>query len=160
MKYLSLLVFVLLSACNRTSPSERSKDRTVQVHLHYGKYSDVNTFDSTLVKDLIPGTVKIPFSFTNQEQEMILAKAESLDFFSYPDTLRRKPNVFVYPDLGPETIRLKNGNREVTVVSFWSVDDYYLKYFDGFQQLEKIINDIVMAKPEYKALPPQKGVYL
>ena len=159
MKYLLLLLSFFAIKCINFQAQEGTEQQLLQINLQEGAYDDVNTFEGTLVKDLIPGTVKIPFWFTKREQEIILTKAEDINFFSFPDTLQPEPNVVVTPNLGPEVIRLKIRDKDKTVVSFYPVEDKYKKYIDSFTQLKDLINDIVESKPEYKALPPRKGGY-
>ncbi|MDP1994235.1 MAG: hypothetical protein Q8K40_03215 [Ignavibacteria bacterium] len=119
----------------------------------------MNTFEQSLTKDLIPDTIKISFWFTKREQEIILTKAERIGFFNFPDTIFAKPNETQLPDYGAQTLRIKFGNKDKTVVWFNPVDELRFKYFVLLRELKILILDIVESKSEYKALPERKGGY-
>ncbi|MCK9209873.1 MAG: hypothetical protein M0P61_03440 [Ignavibacteriaceae bacterium] len=159
MRNLFILMLVIFVGCSTSYFDKEDEPQLVEIHLHYGHYDDVNTFEKSLVKDLIPGTVKISFWFTKREQEIILSKAERIGFFKFPDTVFAKPNVTISPDYGTQTLRIRVGDKDKTVVWFLPPDEVKFKYFVMLRELENLIIDIVESKPEYKVLPKRKGGY-
>ena len=149
---------LLLSGCRVSSSNGTPDEQFVQVYLHYGHYDEINTFQQTLQKDLIPDTVSIPFWFTKREQEIILTTAERFYFFSFPDTVYKQPNEDIAHDFGPQTLRIRVGNKDKTIVWFEPHDKKF-KYYSLLIELRNLIIDIVASKPEYKALPPTRGGY-
>ena len=158
MRLPTIIIVLLLSGCCGAPNNKNSDEQSVQIYLHYGYHDEINTFDETLQKDLVPDTVRIPFRFTKREQEIILTTAERFSFFSFPDTVFKEPNVDMFPDHGPQSLRIRVGNKDKTIVWFEPHDKRF-KYYPLLLELKNLIIDIVESKPEYKALPPTKGGY-
>ena len=158
MKFSTIILIVSLSGCSVAPNNKIPDEQFVQVYLHYGYHDEINTFEQTLQKDLVPDTVRIPFWFTKREQEIILTNAERFSFFSFPDTVYKQPNEDIAPNFGPQTLRIRVGNKDKTIVWFEPHDKRF-KYYSLLIELRNLIIDIVVSKPEYKALPPNKGVY-
>jgi hypothetical protein len=152
------IIVLLLSGCCVAQNNNTPDEQFVQVYLHYGYHDEINTFEQTLQKDLIPDTVRIPFWFTKREQEIILTTAERFSFFSFPDTVYKQHNVVIAPDFGPQMLRIRAGNKDKTIVWFEPHDKRF-KYYPLLIELRNLIIDIVVSKPEYKALPATKGGY-
>jgi len=76
-----------------------------------------------------------------------------------PDTIyKRPPSEQVEPDLGLQVLRIKYKGLDKTVVWDYPISQRCKnKYF--IESITQLIWDIVTSKPEYKALPPRKGVY-
>jgi hypothetical protein len=53
---------------------EQHDPQVLQIYMHTGYRDDVDTFRGFLQKDLVPGTVTIPFWFTTREQEILLGE--------------------------------------------------------------------------------------
>ena len=158
MKFSAISLVLLLFGCCASLCDKTPDEQFVQVYLHHGYYNDINTFDQTLQKDLVPGTVRIPFWFTKREQEIILTNAERFYFFSFPDTVYKQPNEDTDPDFGAQTLRIRVGNKDKTIVWFEPHDKRF-KYYPLLIELRNLIIDIVVSKPEYKELPSTKGGY-
>ncbi|MFA5835308.1 MAG: hypothetical protein WDA22_17645 [Bacteroidota bacterium] len=159
MKNLLIGIFLSFVGCSTSHIDKGNDIQEVKVHLHHGYYDDVNTFEQSLTKDLIPDTIKISFWFTKREQEIILTKAERIGFFNFPDTFFAKPNEMQLPDYGAQTLRIKSRNKDKTVVWFNPTDELRFKYFVLLRELKILILDIIESKPEYKILPERKGGY-
>jgi len=98
---------------------------------------------------------------TTREQEILLTKIENAGFFSFPDTIHKSPNVIQQPDHGAQILRIKYKDQDKTVVWYYPIDTkaeykFFKYYIEGIKQL---LYDIIVSKPEYKALPPVKGGY-
>lgn len=134
------------------------QDLFLQLFLHYNMADELDTFHGIYQKDLIPGTVRTEMYLTPNEQEVILTALERYHFFSLPDTLHSSPNVKRFPDFGAQVLRVKTKDIDKTVVWFYPIDRKY-KADVYVEHIISLIQDIVYAKPEYKALPPTKGGY-
>jgi len=156
--FLFLICILFVGCCGALSDKDY-EPQLVQIFLHHGQLDEVNTFEETLTKDLIPGTVKTSFWFTKREQEIILSTAERYGFFNFPDTILAKPDITIRPDHGAEILHIKEGSRDKTVVWFYPPDQEKFKYFSLLIELRNLILNIVESKPEYKVLPPRKGGY-
>lgn len=161
MKWLSLIWIFFIIGCS-VQPIKTIKlhdEQFVQIYIKWGSYDELNTFEETLVKDLIPGTVKIPFWLTKREQEIILTTAERVYFFSYPDTVKSLLGVSISPDHGSQVLRIKAGDKDKMIIWHEPVDRQLFKYYPLLKELQNLIINIVKSKPEYKTLPPTKGGY-
>lgn len=159
MKFSPITLALLLFGCCALRSDKTPDEQFVQIYLHYGFGDEINTFQQTLQKDLVPGTVTIPFSFTKREQEIILTNAERFRFFNFPDTVNRQTDETIQPDAGAQTLRIRVGDKDKTIVWF-EPHDRRFKYYPLLIELRNLILDIVVSKPEYKALPPAKGGYM
>jgi hypothetical protein len=159
-KFLVFLTGVLVSSCSIVSPSSNTDHdaQFIQIFYHSGLLDELDTFHGTYQKDLIPGAARTTMWLTSREQEMILDKVERFGFFSFPDTIHRPPNQAVSPDFGPQVIRMKYKDQDKTIVWYYPISSKskFKYYIEGIQEL---LNDIIVSKPEYKALPPAKGGY-
>ena len=158
MRFSIIIIILLLSECCVAQNIKTPDEQFVQIYLHYGYHNEINTFEQTLLKDLVPDTVRIPFCFTKREQEIILTNAERFNFFSFPDTVNKQPNEDISPDFGQQILRIRVGNKDKTIVWFEPHDKKF-KYYSLLIELKNLIIDIVVSKLEYKALPPTKSGY-
>ena len=141
-------------------PSQLSADHDqqfIQIFFHHAMHDELDTFNGTYTKDLIPGKVTTEMWLTTRDQEILLTKAEAIGFFELPDTLNRESGIGEFPDFGAQTIRIKHGPRDKTVVWFETTRD---KRRFVVEDLRRLLIDIIRSKPEYKALPPAKGAYI
>jgi hypothetical protein len=98
---------------------------------------------------------------TIREQEIILTNVERLRFFSLHDTVYPlPPGHIISPNMGRQVLKIKYKDMERTVI--WDSGVEIIKcYKDMYfiNSITELINDIIVSKPEYKALPPSKGAY-
>jgi hypothetical protein len=149
-------------SCTRqpAEPGAEADPQALKIHMQYWFSDELNTFDQTLTKDLVlDGTITVPFWLTSAEQDTILREAMGINFFSAPDTIKRQPGVSMEPDPSPDMLRLKFGNQDKTVVWYFPVDTTNT-YAKSTLSLRNRIISIILSKPEYKALPDARGVYL
>ena len=157
-----LYLYLLLSAGCIPFFGESHDPQFVQIDFRYGNGDRIDTFSGILVKDLIPGTASTNFWFTKQEQEMILAKVDSLGFFSLPDTIDITPHIIIQPGWGPYHYRIKCGSRDKTVVLYdYSIESEKMPEIGRrITKLIEFIIELAYSKSEYKSLPETKGLYL
>ena len=158
---LPLLATTFLFSCSIFAPkADTDHDvQFLQIFFHYNKFDELDTFHGTYQKDLVPGTATTTMWLTQREQEIILTNVERAGFFSLPDTIHPEPNVIVSPDFGAQIIRIKYRDKDKTVVWYDPMDPRS-KARSRVDHLRRLLNDIIWSKPEYKALPPAKGIYL
>jgi hypothetical protein len=166
MKYLNMFllaaVILLVPSCEGLFTT-KPEAQLVQVYLKYGFNNELNTFEKTLQKDLVAdGIVKTSFWFTAEEQNAILEKANKINFFSLPDTLKyvshNKLTEKIFPDPGPQILRIKTPTQDKTVLwTYPSSDNPRMK---DLLEINKFIQSLIEAKPAYKKLPPRRGGYI
>lgn len=152
----------MIACCPSSSSTHRDHDvQFLQILTRAGKFDMLDTFHGTYQKDLVPGVAKTTMWLTTREQEIILTALERYNFFSLPDTLYRRPaGEAIFPDFGTQMLRVKYNGKEKTVVWDSGIELLPLKkYAPSIEKIMDLITDIVVSKPEYKALPPAKGVY-
>jgi hypothetical protein len=168
MKFAKILS-ILLSSCllflSCSKSSLEPENQFVQIYFKYGFRNELNTFANTYQKDLVlDGVIKVGFWLTDEEQIRILEKANEIEFFSLPDTLRyvsQNGNVAVSmdPDPGEQVLRIKHQWKDKATV--WT---YPLKEdndsANAIMELRSFIVSAIETKPEYKRLPPARGGYL
>jgi hypothetical protein len=161
MKLLLLLVCVSIVSCSTGVSPDRNDhdDQFMQIYFHYNFQEELDTFKGTYQKDLvIDGTVKTTMWLTTREQEIILTKLENIRYFSFPDTLYRQPGVWQSPDGGPQVLRIKYGSLDKKIVWYDTSDPRDMERY-SIESIKNLIYDIIVSKPEYKALPPTRGGY-
>jgi hypothetical protein len=150
-------LLILLSGCSIFSnSSQRAPDEQfLLINLKYGFKNQMSTFTKTLQKDLgVKGTITIPFTFTTKEQNRILAKMQSIGFYSLPDTLDY--GVVAHPSPGEEFLRIKYHNFNKAIVWFEESRELNATNEKFFELLDLII-ETIESKPEYKSLPEAAG---
>ncbi|MBN2012434.1 hypothetical protein JW960_24105 [candidate division KSB1 bacterium] len=160
----TILLFMLFQSCTESSNPQALKpdEQTVKIDFHCSFKEHLNTFTHKLTKDLvIDGTITIDFWLTKAEQRMILAKADTIDFFNLPDSLNWADDDSIHlaisPDPGIQYLRIQAGESDKTV--YWNIVNSYAEEFGRLQELTSFIISIIMAKPEYKSLPEANGGY-
>jgi hypothetical protein len=158
---LPLLATTFLFSCSILVPSADTDydAQFFQIFFHYNKFDELDTFRGAYQKDLVPGTATTTMWLTQREQENILTNVERAGFFSLPDTVHREPNVYVSPDFGAQAIRIKYRDKDKTVVWYDPMDPRS-QARSRIDYLRRLLYDITVSKPEYKALPPAKAIYL
>ena len=156
--WLALLLGLLFSCAQ--VPNDPTVPQWIHIHYQYGFNDELNTFKGTFHKDLIlDDSITIPFSFTEDEQRLIIDKTLAIDFFSYPDTLYREPGVRISPDPSPDFLRIKYENQEKRIVWFYP-PNAPVNYLAPLQELTTLIRETIQAKPAYHRLPAARGGYL
>jgi len=155
---LPLLCLFLLSCQDSSMEPE---NQFVQIYFKYGFKNVLNTFENTYEKDLIlDGVIKIKFWFTAEEQNGILEKAQEVNYFSIPDTLQNDSTlVIIDPSPGEQILRIKFQAKDKTTIWTYPLNEDNSQVND-FMKLTNFIRSIIESKPEYKRLPPARGVYL
>ena len=147
------------------SPSPSPADRSLQglvFAFGVGAKNVLDTTKGTFTKDMIAASpITVPMTLTDQEMARIARKVEEIDFFSYPES-------YVTPDDGGggrgephETYVFRVTTQQGTKVVEW--EDGLFNDDQGaanLRDLALLIEKIVMARPEYKRLPPPEGGYL
>ncbi|HLP17755.1 MAG TPA: hypothetical protein VK470_15940 [Bacteroidota bacterium] len=159
MKSFVLVVCCCIVSCSSGVSPERTEhdDQFVQIYFHDNLLDELDTYHGTFQKDLVmDGTARTTMWLTTNEQEIIVTAIERYRFFSLPDTI---PAIYtVMPDLGPKELRMKYKGKEKTIVWYQGVDPHDKSmYF--VEQLRSLLWNIIVAKPEYKALPESHGGY-
>jgi hypothetical protein len=157
MKNILIVYIILLSGCSFFH-SVTHDPQLIQINLKGPTGDEVNTFSGMVVKDLvILGKDSTSFWFTKQEQDRILAKVDSIDFYSLPDTIKPHPNIIHVGFDKPSFLRIRIGDKDKTVVSYHPVEERNEKYNRRYHELFWFIWKIVQSKEEYKSLPESEG---
>ncbi len=163
-KYLLFLVLfcLFLSSCKDSSVEPATQ--FAQIYLKYDFENELNTFDNTFQKDLImDGVIKIEFFLTAEEQNQILEKAYSINYFSLPDTFKYIPvngiTLITNPNPGEQVLRIKFQQKDKKIIWTYPLNEDNVEAND-LMKLKDFIISIIESKPEYKKLPPAKGGYL
>jgi hypothetical protein len=158
------LVPAVLCACligaSCTQVSGADCDEIVPfVYLEYGFGNILDGFSGTYTKDLVtePDTT-IALSLSERELWRILARADSIGFFSFPDTVHAHPDIDYVPNPGPDMLRLSVGDRDHTVVWYYPIDSSW-PHWESLLDLSEFIQVLVKSKEPYMALPPPAGGY-
>ena len=126
-----------------------------------GAKNVLDTTRGTFTKDMILASpLTVPMTLSDEEMARIAAKVHEIDFFSYPES-------YVTPDDGSggwgfphSTYVFRVTTREGTKVVEWEDalfnDD---ERAARLRSLARLIEGIIMARPEYERLPPPEGGY-
>ena len=134
----------------------------LKIHFHYEFANELNTFEQTYTKDLVmDGTITVRFWLTEAEQQRILEKLQTVDFFHFPDTLmyRMGPDsvmVSISPDPGWQFIRVAHQNEDKMLYWRYPLPEEN-EFVPPLLELMNLIIGIIESKPEYKALPAPRG---
>jgi len=142
----------------------------IEVYFRYGLGSG-NILDSShdsFTKDMggDPDTT-IALVLEKEDLERILARAEDVDFFAWPDTV--KPDcsdcslVTIIDPASSYTLRIRAGKKSNEV--FWVFNMYpsnrkWGRRFGYALELGRLIIDLINSREEVKALPPGSPCYL
>ncbi len=127
-----------------------------------GAKNVLDTTRGTFTKDMILASpLTVPMTLTDEEMARIARKVDEIDFYSYPES-------YVTPDddgggwLEPHnTYIFRITTREGTKVVEWEDGLFNDDERAGdLRSLARLIEGIIMAKPEYKRLPPPEGGYV
>ncbi len=156
---ISSAVFVFLSCGDAFLEPE---EQFVRIHFRYGFRDELNTFENYFRKDLVrDGVMEIDFWLTRNEQSEILHRAESLGFFTMPDSIIVEAPVVVAPN-PLQSLRIQSNGSDNTVVWHYIVEEFrgdLADHFESIQELSRTIREIIELKPEYTSLPPRSGGY-
>ncbi|MBU0561238.1 MAG: hypothetical protein KJ799_04950 [Bacteroidetes bacterium] len=157
-----LLAGLFLLSCQDSSVEP--ENQFVQIFFKYGIKNELNTFENTYQKDLfLDGVIKIKFWLTADEQNKILEKAYSVNYFSMPDTFKVSPwdSIYIYtsPDSSEQILRIKYQDKEKTTIWTYPLVEN-MSQFKDLLELQQFIISIIESKPEYKKLPDHRGGYM
>jgi hypothetical protein len=144
-----LLMFIWGCSMFTSSSKPEPVDQFLEIDLTYNYGNELNTFARTLQEDLgMRNILTIPFTLTNIEQKGILAKMQSIGFYSLPDTLQHSADKFS----SEEKLRIKYQNIDKTII--WYEDSQSLNPTNNrFYELLDFIFETIEAKSEFKATP-------
>jgi hypothetical protein len=153
----SIIFFTLNCNLKTTEPIPQF----IKIQFHYGFKNELNTFTGIYQKDLVKdGITRTGFYLTDSEQNQIVQKIQSVDFFSFPDTIRIIPkDGFTYtiePDPGVQFLKIEYNGKMKSVYWFHPLpgDNSFVPVL---KELTDFIQKIIEAKPEYKKLPAASG---
>jgi hypothetical protein len=149
MRFYLILVLLFIYGC-KTIQYLPPDEQTVKISLGYS-CRKVDTFQNIFIFAFIPDTSAVDLWFTAQEQEIILNKADSINFYSYPDSLPREENGIIYrPYCYPAHLRIMTENKDKTVIFFRGTLKNYQSKFDNLIELASLILEMAFNKEEYK----------
>jgi hypothetical protein len=160
-KFFLIIICCVVASCSSPDapdPKPDHDEQFIQIYFHYNLLDELDTFHGTYQKDLvIDGTVQTRMWLTANEQEIILTAVERIRFFSLPDTIHQYYSVM--PDMGPQVLRIKYKDQDKSIVWYDGVapNDKSIYYVE---QIQNLLCSIIVAKPEYKALPEANGGYV
>ncbi len=149
MKLQYILFVLLISGCStiKNLPPDEQK---IRVSLEYA-CRKVDTFENAFIFAFIPDTAVVEMWFTKQEQEKIINKADSIDFFNFPDSLPREQDGIIYrPYCYPAYLRIMTANKDKTVIFFRGTTEDYLDQHSELEELANLILEFALNKKEYK----------
>lgn len=158
MKFCAMFMMVILLGCSASKKVEPD-EQFVKVLLGYG-CQEIDTFNKIFITSFIPDTILISTWFTADEQKAILAKADSISFFSYPEILPEEPEVIFYrPNCFPAYLRIVTDNKDNTVYFFRATTGDYKELLTDLKGLILLIREIAFNKDEYKNHPLWENYY-
>jgi hypothetical protein len=160
--FVFLLPVIFISSCHNSLIE--TENGNVQIYFKYGHQNVLDTFENTYQKDLVmDGVFKTKFHLTREEKNEILEKANSINYFSLPDTLKYIPvngiTKMTDPNPGEQILRIKYQQKDKRIIWTYPLNDDYPEV-KNLMKLKGFIISIIESKPEYKKLPPAKGGYL
>ncbi len=162
MKHLNIFLLLIIASLIFVSCDDLPFEpdvQFVQVDYKYNFNDQLNTFQRYYQKDLvIDGAVRTELWLNKEEQNRILEKANEINFFSLPDSMLNRSPVEIYPN-PLQFLRIKNGEKENTVVWNYILPAYQLPGYRKLLELAEVIRIIVESKPEYLRLPQRNGGY-
>lgn len=158
MKYNFIFLFLLIFGCS-TIKNLPPDVQNVRVSLGYA-CRKVDTFENKFIFAFIPDTAAVDIWFTKQEQENILKKADSINFFSFPDSLPREQDGIIYrPYCYPAYLRIMTESKDKTVLFFRGTTKSYQSQHNSLEELANLILEIAFNKNEYKNYLKKKNYF-
>ena len=126
-----------------------------------GAKNVLDTTSGTFTKDMILASpITVPMKLTEREMARIARKIDAIDFFSYPATYTTPEDGggWMEPHQSYRfSVTTAEGTKTVTWEDAVFNDDERAADLRG---LARLIERIIHARPEYKALPEPEGGYL
>ena len=160
-----LLVVVFIFGCDKGDPVSAERvplrvEQGVKVYFKYGFRNEVDTFKGTYTKDLVvDGTITVSFSFSAAEQDSILQAMAQSEFYSMPDTLYPIPGLLIFPNAGPQILRVEYQGAIKSVVWFYLLDQTDPRNEAALNLFQRI-RQLVESTEIYSRLPPAVGGYI
>lgn len=149
MRYYFILIILFIFGC-KTIQYVPPDEQNVKISLAY-TCREIDTFHNKFIFAFVPDTTAVDLWFTKQEQEIILNKADSINFFSFPDSLPKADSGLVYhPNCYPASLRIMTESNDKTVVFFRETTNDYKSQLDELQDLANNILEMAFNKKEYK----------
>lgn len=127
-----------------------------------GAKNVLDTTRGTFTKDMILASpITVPLRLSNTEMARIARKMDEIDFFSYPPVYKVRlieGGGWMSPHPTYRFIVTTPGGMKVVKWQDAVFNDD--RRAGGLRSLARLIEGIIMAKPEYKRLPPPEGGYL
>jgi hypothetical protein len=158
---LYFFLLCLLSLSCKDSPVGPEEQFT-KILFQYNFKNELNTFDCTFQKDLIiNGVVKVNFWLTAEEQNSIVQKAETLGFFSMPDSILNSAPIMIMPSSNT-FLRIKTETSDHSVFWDYVFEEFQPDLYEDYlklTELSRFIQQVIEAKREYQKLPEAVGGY-
>ncbi len=156
-----LLLGLLAAGCREESTSPAARSFNIELKYGVDARNELNTYDNILTKDLVrDGTVTVPFTLPDSDITHIRNMLLSIDFFSYPDTLRTGTPGSAAGQTEPHaTYFFRVTDRDRTKTLFWDDVDPGRDTDANAVRLKEAIASIVSivdSNPTYRELPPAK----
>ena len=130
-KFVLFFIALFLSSCKDNSVEPETQ--FVQIYFKYSFKNELNTFANTYQKDLVlDGVIKVKFWLTDEEQNNILDKLNSLNYFSLPDTFNYIPqdSISPSPNPGKQILRIKYQQNDKKIIWTYPLNEDNLKVKD------------------------------
>ncbi|MFZ1517266.1 MAG: hypothetical protein WAU11_00735 [Ignavibacteriaceae bacterium] len=148
MKYNLIIIFLFLSGC-KPIQLVLPEEQNIKINLVYA-CRQVDTFQNKFFIAFIPDTLAVDVWFTKQEQEFILNKLDSINFFTFPDSLPKEESEIIYhPYCYPASLRIKTNAKDKTVLFYRGTTEKYNRQFQALVKLADNILEMALNKKEY-----------
>ncbi|MHC5036090.1 MAG: hypothetical protein ACYTHM_02140 [Planctomycetota bacterium] len=127
--------------------------------------NEIDSFEGTVVKDLVVGTAETKLKLDEEEMARIFEKIQAVDIFSYPRQFKPPYKDNPDPDKGVEVepheeyyfmVRFQGKEKEIV----WKdINQSKSKKAVRLREVFKYIDEIIRSKEAYKKLPGLKGSY-
>ena len=127
----------------------------------------VDTISGTLTKDLIAdGAITVPFELSGEQKEQIVAYADSIKLWHWPDSLFNqrtdgKGRISITSPCEQHVLVIRQRHRTKTIVWGCKKDpDNPSPLWEIIKPLGELIEGMVFQSEEYLDLPQTKGTYI
>lgn len=159
MKSLSLLLIILfVISCSSKEVSVYEETKILQIHCTVGE-GTLDTFDDEYSQPAHGDVNTIPFYFSKDEQRRLIEEIQKVDYMNLPDTLIPKQYVESELDRINFLVTINeceveyNGQLKKVYCSTEDASIYSTDEYKRFNSLLRLIYEIVLSRPEVKALP-------
>lgn len=123
-----------------------------------GAKNELNTFNGTFTHDMVVDpSITTDLELTIWEKGQILQKIKEIDFFNLPSSYPEEPGRWMSTKVD-YYIRVQYGS-QVKEIS-WNNNSQEDSNVQSLEQLADLIQGMIIAKAEFKALPTPRGGYV